>query len=50
MLTREIPGDDLSNNTNRFVSGIRKLLLVGLDDFSVDFVRPSSIVLHSGNS
>jgi len=50
MLTREIPGDDLSNDTNRFVTGVRELFLVGLNDLSMNFVSPSSIVFHSGDS
>ena len=45
--TREVPGDDLTNDTDRFMESVRELILVGLDGLAVDLVRPTTVVSDS---
>ena len=44
ILTREIPWDDLTNNTNGLMTRIDEFVLVGLDSLTVDLVGPAGIV------
>ena len=47
--TREVPGDDLADDTEWFMEGVDELLGVGLDGLTVDLVGPASIVSDGGN-
>ena len=42
--TREVPGDDLANDTNRFMAGVDEFIVAGLDGLTVDLVGPSSVI------
>jgi len=42
--TGEVPGDDLSNDTEWLIEGVDKLIFVGLDGLTVRLVGPASIV------
>ena len=42
--TREVPGDDLTNDTDRLMDGVDEFPMVGLDGLTVDLVGPASIV------
>ena len=42
--TGEVPGDDLSNDTEWLIEGVDELIFVGLDGLTVRLVGPSSIV------
>lgn len=42
--TYEVPGDDLTTDTDGFVSSVGKLASRLLDDFAVNLVGPATIV------
>ena len=44
MRTREVPGDDLADDTQRLVDGVRDLVLGRLDGVALDLVRPAGVV------
>jgi hypothetical protein len=44
---REVPGDDLSANTNGLVTSISEGEVVSLNNFAVDLVRPSAVVFET---
>ncbi len=46
---REVPGNDLADDTDGFVARVAKLVLVGLDCLARDLIGPSSIVLDGGD-
>ena len=47
--TREVPGNDLTDDTNRFVSGIIEELVVSLNDFTMVFISPSAIITKTSS-
>lgn len=47
--TREVPGDDLTYDTDRLVHGVDELFAVGLDGLTMDLVGPTSIVSDGGD-
>jgi hypothetical protein len=49
MATYEVPWDNLTGDTNGFVSGECKLVLGSLDSLSVDLVCPSTVVSEDGS-
>jgi hypothetical protein len=48
-LTREVPGDNLTNDAEWFMEGVGELLAAGLDGLTVDLIGPASIVSDGGN-
>jgi hypothetical protein len=49
-MTYEVPGDDLSTDTNGLVSSESELVLGSLDSLSVDLVSPTTVVSEDGSS
>lgn len=47
---REVPGNDLTANTNGLVAGVGESLGVGVDGLTVDLVGPASVVADTANS
>ena len=46
---REVPRNDLADNTDGFMASVSKLALVCLDDLSVVLVCPTSVVADALN-
>ena len=47
---REVPGDNLPDDSDGFMAGIAKLRFIRLDDFSMVLVRPSGVVANNLDS
>ena len=46
---REVPGDDLTADTNGLVAGVAKGIGVGVNGLAVDLVGPSGVVANAAN-
>lgn len=42
--TRKVPGDDLTNDTDRLMEGVDELVFAGLNGLAVDLVGPTSVI------
>lgn len=49
MLTREVPWDDLADDTDGFMTGVSELVLVSLDRLSLDLIGPTSVIANGTN-
>lgn len=49
MLTREVPGNDLTNDTQWFVAGVNELAIIGFDSLALNLVCPARIVSNAVN-
>ena len=48
-LTREVPGNDLADDTDGLVAGVDELSLGGLDGLALDLVGPAGVVAEAGD-
>ena len=48
-LTREVPGDDLTNDTEWLMECVGEFLAVSFDGFTVGLISPACIVSDGGN-
>lgn len=49
VLTREVPWDDLADDTDRLMTGVSELVLVSLDRLSLDLIGPTSVIANGTN-
>lgn len=47
---REVPGDDLTADTDGLVAGVRESLVVGIDRLTGDLVGPATVVAQAGTT
>ena len=47
--TWEVPWDDLADDTDRLMTSVCKLSLIGFNDFTVVFVSPTAVIPNALN-